>query len=171
MSITLSNYIDSIRKLYYTNGQGSLFTYKVIRKQAYYLLLLLLVVGAFWFVATKNNDYIFPVFIGTIAVPIYLSVIILQAFKYQKWKNTIELYVSGFKEFDTCDLILNENSFELKKAERSLFEKWTDLKEVKFFPDHISFLNGSGSAYIFPAESMTPPEFQVLSDLIKDRIK
>lgn len=171
MNILLSNYTDNIRKLYYTNGQGSIFTYKVIRTNAYYFLLLLLVVGTFWFVATQNNDYIFAVFLGSIALLIYSVIIINQAVKYQKWKNSIELFVNDFQEFDTCDLILNENSFELRTSSKSIFEKWADLKEIKVLPDCISFLNGSGSGYIFPAGSMTPPEFQALGNLIKDKIK
>lgn len=171
MNISLSNYTGSIRNLYYINGQGSLFTYKIIRKQAFYLLVLLLVVAIFWVVAIQKNNYVFPAFIGAIAVLIFAAIIIIQVVRYQKWKKTIELYVSGFKEFDTCDLILHDNSFELKKSGNSLFEKWADLKEIKFLPDHISFLNGSGSAYIFPAGSMTLPEFQILGDFIKDKIK
>ncbi len=171
MRISLSNYTDNIYNLYYVDGKGSLITFKPIRKQVFYFLLLLLLVGTYWFLAMKSNEYVVFAVMGGFALLVYLLAIIYQSTKYLKWKKTVEDYVNGLKKFHTSEILVYDNSFELKSTSESLFEKWDDLKEVKFFEDHISFLNGSGSAYIFPAESMTKQEFHSLCEFIKDKIK
>lgn len=171
MKIAISNYIESIRQLYFKEGKGKLITYKPIRYHFFYFSLLTLVIIAFLFVAINSNKYIFVTALGCLLTLGYLVFIMVQIFNYFKWKTSVESYLENLKEFNESEILLTENSFELLSANSSFIEKWSDVREVKSFNDHISFQIREVSQYIFPAASMSNQEFQELVAFVKDKTR
>lgn len=171
MKISITNYIENIRQLYFKEGKGNLMTYKPIRYYFLYFSLLVMVIVTFLFVAINSNKYIFVTALGCLLTLGYLVFIMVQIFKYFRWKKSVESYLEGLKEFNKAEILLNENSFELLSANSSLIEKWSDVREIKCFNDHISFQIREVSQYIFPAASMSNQEFQVLVTFIKEKTR
>lgn len=171
MKISITNYIENIRQLYFKEGKGSLLTYKPIRYHLFYFSLLLMVIVAFLFVAVNSNKYIFVTVLGCLLTLGYMIYIIVRLFNYFRWMKSVESYLESLKDFNEAEVLLNENSFEFLSANCSLIEKWIDVRELKCFNDHISFQIGQTAQYIFPAASMSKQEFQALVTFIKEKTR
>ena len=85
MKISITNYIENIRQLYFKEGKGNLMTYKPIRYYFLYFSLLVMVIVTFLFVAINSNKYIFVTALGCLLTLGYLVFIMVQIFKYFRW--------------------------------------------------------------------------------------
>jgi hypothetical protein len=171
MNFKLSNYIDSIREIYYADGRGKLLTYKPVRKLLLIGGIIVFVTIFFWIIAINSNSYIFTSVMGFIIVVFYSIYVVKFCIEYLKWKKSVESFIAGFKEFNFCDLKLTDNSFEMSADQESIIEKWSDLKEIRLHSDYISFQNNSGHSFIFPAKSMLASDFLQLVEIVKSKVK
>lgn len=171
MNITVSNYINNARELYYSNGNGSLFTYRPTRNLLVLWVFIFLAALSFWLRATNSNDFVTIAVMGLVILIFYSIFTITHCIKYFKWKKSVEEFVNGFRKFNICEINLTDNSFEMRAGDEAIIERWIDLKEFKIHGDHISFLNGSGAAYVIPSKSLTNEDFQLLSNFLRDKVR
>ncbi len=159
------------REIYYSGGKASIFTYSGTRM---YLLLTIagaLVSGLFYFLSLQSDsiNFIVPCVLSVIVTLICFMMLIVAMIRYCEWKRSVEVFIKRSGSYKLNKIILNEACIQIIQDKEQNIEKWESLNSVNVQDNFIS-ITGSATNYIFPAKSMQPVEFELLTTIIKERI-
>jgi hypothetical protein len=170
--IELTNGFQSIKEIYFANGNGSVFTYRQT-KTALLAALAFAVLSGFFYLLSFTNQvvWIFLLDLSVWAVVGFILVFSFRAEKYFKWKKGVRTYLKELSKYDKQYLNLTELSFELINTDETIIEKWKNISKVSISPTHIKLNSESGSNYLFPAKSMEASKYEKLKEFISRKMK
>jgi hypothetical protein len=170
LNISLTFNPDRIREMYFSNGNGSIFTYKPTQN-AFISCVVALIINVLIYLASFSNPGIsFLIFIGAIIFLIVLFYSIFVFNKYIKWKKDVEAFVKENQKYKIHLLKLTSSALELTQDRTTTIERWENIKSAKLDDIHIILITSGGPSFIFPASSMTAEEFSKLKEFIANKI-
>ncbi|HWY34847.1 MAG TPA: YcxB family protein [Nitrosopumilaceae archaeon] len=173
LNIELKNGAETVKALYYTNGQGNIFTYKRTRWLILRTAGLLLLSIILYFVAI-NIPVITWIFISIISSAVALASTVnlaLNTRKYLNWKKQVKEFLKVLAKYESQWLTLTYSSIEIVNNDKTTIDKWENVKHISVFSDHISIRMDDQALYVFPAKSMEPEQFNKLKEFVKNRMK
>lgn len=169
LKIQLTYNPDYFREIYYKNGQGSILTYKPVRKFIIAIVALTIATVIIYFLSYKFPGISWLIVVGLVAIFIKVAYAIIPITTYAKWKTNIETYLKEVSQYKSYSLAVTAHTIEVALDSKISIEKWDNIKSANIENDHI-ILRGDTS-YIFPARTMKPEEFEKLKEICKMKMK
>lgn len=171
-SINLVNSEQATRDVYYINGRGSIFTYRPTKRALTLLIGGVLLTPLFYLLAFSNQVmWTFLLCLAGAGTILALLIFLYMAYKYFKWNNSVRACIREVAKQKNAVLHLHSNSFELASDDNSVIEKCEQINKVSITKAYILFYIGPEVWYLFPAASMTPVEFDVLTQYVRSKMK
>lgn len=167
-SIELTNGVESIRELYFTNGKGSIFTYKPTRRP-FLAAVILSVFAAVFYTNASGADTIFIFVILGLGAIVYWILFAWRALQYGKWKSRVDRYIQSVGMHEKWQLKVFPYSFEIINPSETSIEKWKNIEKTTFHSAYITMRSDSAN-YLFPAKAMSPAEYASLIGFIKEKM-
>jgi len=169
--IELTNALHSVRAIYYTDGKGSLFTYKPTRNSLLILAVLLLLICPLYLLSLSDSISLVVLMVITVIIAIfYLVVFLIRARNYLIWRRNVEDMLQKMAKCEKYSLKLFPNTLEVTRDEEMILEKWDNLTKVSIFDNYILLDWVSGAWYIFPAASMEDAQFARLKEIVHEKM-
>ena len=171
ISIELTNVQPSVKALYYTDGKGSLFTYKPTRNSLLILGVLLLLICPLYLLSLSDSISLVVLLVLAVIVAISCLVIFLiRARIYLTWQRSVEDMLQELAKCEKYSMRLFPNTLEVTRDNEMVLEKWDHLTQASIYDNYI-FLNwASGARYIFPAASMEDTQYARLKEIVHEKM-
>jgi hypothetical protein len=171
LSIELTNGAKSIKEIYYANGNGSVFTNKPTKKALLGTLIFTLLSGLFYLLSFSNQvAWIFLLVLALGGVVVYLLIFSYRAKYYFKWREGVSAHLKQVSKYDKQFLTLNDHSFELTNKDKTVIEKWKNVRKAFLSSTHMMLNCESGSQYLFPAGSMEAAKYEALKEFVRQKM-
>jgi hypothetical protein len=169
-SIELINLAQSMKEVYFNEGQGSVFTNGKTRNQLRWTIVLMVLSTIFYFIS-RHIDQVAYVVIFTISG--YFAVFsfiwfLLKARKYFQWKTAVNTMIRDARSFQKISLNVKSSGFAATYDEQVVIEKWENFNRVTIGPTYI-YLAQKEANYFFPANSMKESEYEALTQIVRSK--
>jgi len=170
LRIQLSNQADYFREIYYSEGRKHLFTYAPTKKAITKTSLPLAITIIAYFVSRQYPAISWLIFAGALISIFMIPYMIYEIFSYFKWKRKVEAFIKRVVEEQSGILYITETSIEILSSDKSVIEKWENIKSATIQSNYI-LLNSKGpSDYFFTLKSMTEHEFDQLVKVVRAKM-
>ncbi len=163
--------VDHFKEIFYSNGQGNIFTAKLVKTSILATLMSIVISLVVYVISLYYSNFSWLIVLGALAVFISLLYTISGVSRYMKWKLVIMEYLKRVGKYKSCSIYINTNVFELKIDGDSYIEAWSKLQSCELKENYIRLLGATGEYYLFPAKAMTDEEFKILQEVIRERVK
>jgi hypothetical protein len=171
VSIELTDARESIKELYYTQGRGSIFSYKKTKRPLIAMVSFAVLSGFGYFLSFSNQiGWVVLLVLSVFFLAGSLFIFSVKARQYFQWKSKITVYTDWLSNYGTVSLRLRAHTFELIFDDDSTIENWRNLKKASILSTHIQLNCDSGSQYLFPARCMGPENYELLKQFIWDKM-
>jgi hypothetical protein len=172
LKIELKNGYETIKAIYYRNGNGSIFTYSATRH--YIPITIIFFIGSAFLYALAIR---FPetvwilLFILSAATSLILTVqTIIRSQNYLKWKRSSDEYLNGFRKYESQWLTISQDCIEISNSDEISIEKWETISHVSIKADYIYLRSSVNGSYLFPEKCMEPGQYLALEEFIQQRM-
>jgi hypothetical protein len=173
VKIDLLNVYENLKAFYYQNGNGSIFTCKDTKIPIFEAVICLLVTIVLYFITLSSPQagWIFLTAIFSIASCVVVIDTVKSCGQYLKWKHSVESSLNKIKNYKIQQLRLTQSAIEISNADETTIENWDSIEHATIKADSVYLRNKAKAFYIFPAKSMKPEEFIVLTNFIRNKIE
>lgn len=162
---------DHFREIFYSNGQGNVFTAYWTKKAIIVTSILILAGLLIYFISLAYDNISWMLLLAALALFPSIVYTVIAVARYMKWRAVVKNYLNHVEKYKSCSLILTANAFELKIDGESYIEAWNKLQSCQLKPNYIKLLGATGENYFFPAKTMTAEEFEKFQGYIKRGMK
>ncbi|WP_157485923.1 hypothetical protein [Flavobacterium soli] len=155
-------------ELYFRNGNENLFFSPTAKTQTHifiFLGLLFLFFLVHFRITNESQENMLFVCILWI-----LSAIILggKIYTVLKWRKSIKTFLDKTSKYKINKLIVSEVSISIIQDDKEHIEKWSEFKKADINDELIILC--STVNYMFPKKSMTNQEYELIKEIVRDRI-
>jgi hypothetical protein len=161
---------NDFAEIYYSKSNQNIFVYPPTKRIILRTLLIATLSIAIYFFSINHPILSWLLFFGIIGVVICIYQLFVYGSKYLLWKKNVDNYLKKLSGIKNFKIILKLNSFEYIQDDEVVIEKWENIKSSKIQNNYLSIKSNSGEAYLFPAKSMKPEEFEKFIDAIKEKL-
>jgi len=171
-TIELQFRMKDLRELYFSRYENSVFTSYTTNGYWMVSVIFLVVSSLIYMVFLRYGGVpvIALLVVSLLITLVFIMQLIVNVNKFYLWKWGVESWVKEYSKFKHCQVIVNESSIELILDEKSIIDKWVNIKSAVTEQNYIT-LSGSYENYVFPSKSMRNEEFDFLKKIVRDKLK
>lgn len=169
MTIHLDTNMVHFEKIYFGNGQGSVFHNHLTRRSIRATATCIALTVSLFLWALQKPEQSWLIVIGLLTVAISIAVLTVCAVRFCRWKKQVNKFLSRIASTRTATLTLNQNSFQLQMNEEIIIQKLDAINQVHIQSEFIQVF-ADNQDYLFPLGSMSTREYNGLTTYFREHV-